>query len=89
MGLPSLWAVNRVSWQLSTGDVMIGILPALLGAVALLNAAVLVRLYRTDRSSGILAVFVGVALLGVSAAVPLQLERAWLTVAWAAANTAS
>jgi uncharacterized membrane protein len=81
---PALFLPLYRAWQLSAGDVMIGILPALLGAVALLNAAVLVRLYRTDRSSGILAVFVGVALLGVSAAVPLQLERAWLTVAWAA-----
>ena len=80
---PLLFLPLYRAWQLSMGDMVIGILPALLGAVALLNAAVLVRLHRTDRSSGILAVFVGVALLGVSAAIPLQLERAWLTVAWA------
>lgn len=80
---PALFLPLYRAWEVSVGDAVIGMLPALLGAVALLNAAILVRLYRTDRGSGILAVFVGVALLGVSAAIPLQLDRAWLTVAWA------
>jgi uncharacterized membrane protein len=80
---PALFLPLYRAWEVSVGDAIIGMLPALLGAVALLNAAVLVRLYRTDRGSGLLAVFVGVALLGISASIPLQLDRAWLTVAWA------
>ncbi|MFT5684756.1 MAG: putative membrane protein, partial [Myxococcota bacterium] len=80
---PAMFLPLYRAWEISAGDTIIGMLPALLGAVALLNAAILVRLYRTDRGSGILAVFVGVALLGVSAAIPLQLDQAWLTVAWA------
>jgi uncharacterized membrane protein len=54
-----------------------------MGLVAWLGGLVLLRVHRTSRQSGTFALFIAVALLGVSAALPLQLEDEWLTVAWA------
>ena len=70
-------------WVSGLGDPLIGLLPLLLGAGALIGGLSLVRLHRADQGDGVLAIFVGVALAGLSAALPLQLEGQWLTVAWA------
>jgi uncharacterized membrane protein len=70
-------------WKVGFGDPVIGALPALLAGMALLGAAAQVRLHRATDTDGLLAVFVGVALLGATAALPIQLHDAWLTVAWA------
>lgn len=76
------WPLYRV-WEQGLGDPMIGVLPALLGAGALLGGATLVRRHRASAGSGSLALMLAVALAGFTAALPLQLEDAWLTVAWA------
>ncbi len=78
-----LYGPLHALWVHRLGDGLVGLLPLLLGAVALLGALVLVRAHRVHLGSGALAVFVGVALLGVTAAVPVQLHSQWLTVAWA------
>jgi uncharacterized membrane protein len=70
-------------WTQGLGDGLIGLLPLLLGANALLGALVLVRRHRAHRGDGTLAIFVGVALLGLTVALPLQLSNQWLTVSWA------
>jgi hypothetical protein len=64
----------------------IGLLPLLLGAVALL-AAVLARssfqaAQRAMRTTA-LAWLSAVALAFVSVAIPLQLEKSWITIGWA------
>ena len=51
------------------------------GFLALLGAATLVRRHRAGADSGALALMIAVALAGLTAALPLQLEDAWLTVA--------
>lgn len=71
------------SWLLAFDDVGVGLLPLLLGANALLGASVLLRRGVLSRREVVTAVFVAVVLLGVVAAVPLQLEARWLTVVWA------
>jgi uncharacterized membrane protein len=76
------WPLFR-AWEQGLGDPIIGALPALLGAGALLGAATLVRRHRAGADSGALALMIAVALAGLTAALPLQLEDAWLTVAWA------
>lgn len=76
------WPLYR-AWEQGLGDPVIGALPALLGAGALLGAATLVRRHRAGADSGALALMIAVALAGLTAALPLQLEDAWLTVAWA------
>ena len=70
-------------WVSGLGDPLIGLLPLLLGAGALIGGLSLVRVHRAHQGDGVLAIFVGVALAGLSAALPLQLEGQWLTVAWA------
>lgn len=80
---PALFLPLYLCWRSGLGDGLIGALPVLLGASALVGAGVLVRVHGVGRSSGTLAVFVAVVLLGLTAAVPLQLRDQWLTVAWA------
>jgi uncharacterized membrane protein len=74
----------RQLWTLSVGDGLLGGLPLLLGASLLGGGASLLRnrtLRLDDRLAGVI---VGLVLLAAAVAVPLQLERAWLTVGWAA-----
>ncbi len=80
---PALFWPLYQCWVASPGEPVVGALPALLGACALLGAALVVRVARADARDGTLALFVGVALLGLTAAVPLQIHEGWLTVAWA------
>lgn len=80
---PLLFPPLYLAWQSGLGDTLIGVLPVLLGLNAVLAGAVLVRVHHVQRSDWIVALFVGVALLGVTSAVPVQLEEQWLTVAWA------
>lgn len=76
---PALYAL----WLDAFGDVAIGLLPVLLAAFALLAAGALARRQRLTLDDAVVAVFALVILLGVTAAVPLQLRDRWLTVAWA------
>jgi uncharacterized membrane protein len=78
-----LYPPLHAAWEEGLGDRALGLLPALLGALSLLGVLALVRRAEVRRDSGHLALFVGVALLGLSAAIPVQLENQWLTVAWA------
>ncbi len=71
------------AWDEAFGDERIGLLPLLLAALALGTAMLLLRARRTHQGDPVLALFVAVALLGLSASLPLQLERQWLTIAWA------
>lgn len=80
---PAMFPALHTLWLDAFGPSMVGALPLLLGAGALLGASTLMRLHRVDRSDPALALFVGVALLGVTASMPVQLEEGWLTVAWA------
>ncbi len=82
LAAPALFWPLHEAWTTGLGDPVIGVLPLLLGLGALLGAATLVRTHRAGRDSGALALMVGVALAGVTAAVPLQLTDGWLTVAW-------
>jgi uncharacterized membrane protein len=70
-------------WVDTLGDGAIGALPVLLGMVTLLAAVTLVRAVKVRADDRELAILVTVVLLFVSAAVPLQLSEAWLTVGWA------
>jgi uncharacterized membrane protein len=70
-------------WEIGLGDPVIGMLPIGMGLMSLLGAAVLLRVHRVTDTDGGLALFIGVSLLGLSAALPIQLRDQWLTVAWA------
>ena len=76
------WPLYRC-WEASLGDPVVGALPVIEGAAALLGALVVTRTFKAGADSGLLALFVAVALLGVNTAIPLQLDNAWLTLAWA------
>jgi uncharacterized membrane protein len=79
---PALFIPMHQGWEESLGGEAIGLLPLALGAGTLAVAVVLrERLARLPAST--LAVYVGVALLFACLAVPVQLEKEWLTVGWA------
>jgi uncharacterized membrane protein len=80
---PACFLPLYTAWEEAGGLHIIGLLPVLLGAVALVGALTLVRQHGARRDSGPLALFVGVTLLGVTAAIPIQLRDQWVTVAWA------
>ena len=80
---PAFFLPLYASWKDAAGIDLIGLLPVLLGAVSLVGALNLVRQHGARRDSGPLALFVGVTLLGVTAAIPIQLRDQWVTVAWA------
>ncbi len=73
----------RRLWLDTLGDGVIGVLPILLGVVALFGAFALVRAVRVRADDRELAILVTVVLLFAALAVPLQLSEAWLTVGWA------
>jgi uncharacterized membrane protein len=63
---------------------MIGVLPVLQAALISTHLTQLVRLERgRERSLGRLALVAGAALAFITVAIPLQLERQWITVGWA------
>ncbi len=72
-----------VIWQDAMGDGADGLLPLLLGANALLAALVLVRGAKSTLGEKEVVLLITVTLLAIALAVPLQLERTWLTVGWA------
>jgi len=80
---PAFFLPLYTTWKEAAGVDLIGLLPVLLGAVALVGALTLVRQHGARRDSGPLALFVGVTLLGVTGAIPVQLRDQWVTVAWA------
>lgn len=75
----------REAWLARFGDGAIGLLPVVLGAVALAAAFRVKALWPADdprRLSGL--VWFGAVALGFAAlAVPLQLDEEWITIAWA------
>ncbi len=80
----SFFQVARVS--LTTGGFgrVIGLLPvAQAGLVGVLLAALLKLEPPTDRTLGRLAMVAAAVLALVTVAIPLQLDKAWLTVGWA------
>ena len=70
-------------WHVALGTDVDGLLPLVLGVNTLLGALVLVRASAKARFEREVALLVAVTLTGVAVAVPLQLDRAWLTVGWA------
>jgi len=80
---PAMFPALHLLWREGFGPEVIGALPVLLGAGALIGALTLLRRERVDRGNLALAVFIGVALLGAVGAVAVQLQEGWLTVVWA------
>ncbi len=81
-GLVLLWPLHAI-WKAGLGDGILGLVPLLIAGNAMLAAAVLLRNRQVGKSDPTLALFVGVVLFGISAALPMQLQERWLTVAWA------
>jgi len=76
----ALFGPLYAAWSRGLGDGFVGLLPLLLAAVVLMQGAVLLRVHRVGRDSGLFATVVVVALAGITLALPLQLEERWLTV---------
>jgi uncharacterized membrane protein len=79
----ALFLPMYAAWLEGVGDSVVGILPLCLAAWTLLGAVVLVRRHRVDRDGHLFALAIGVVLLGITFALPVQVESAWLTVGWA------
>jgi uncharacterized membrane protein len=81
--VPFFFQARHTILEVGRGDI-IGILPVI---QAILMAALLVRLLGIEppgaRALGRLAVVAGTALAFVTVAIPLQLEKNWITIAWA------
>ncbi|MGH7787764.1 MAG: DUF2339 domain-containing protein, partial [Candidatus Binatia bacterium] len=81
-----LWflALRRL-WELQFGPAAIGLLPLLLGGVSLAALARARRLWQPDEAqrTATLAWFAAIALGFITVAIPLQLDRQWITVGWA------
>lgn len=73
-----LWA----AWREGLGEAFIGLLPVAMSAVALLATRLLLKAHELDKQSTLIAVFASVALAGVTLALPLQIDEAWLTIGW-------
>jgi uncharacterized membrane protein len=71
------------AWVDRLGDGLIGALPLLLAGYVGLAGVAVNRRGRLTAESAVVAAFALVTLLGLTAAVPLQLRERWLTVAWA------
>ncbi|HEX6200971.1 MAG TPA: DUF2339 domain-containing protein, partial [Thermoanaerobaculia bacterium] len=82
---PLWFLVLRAHWVERFGDAALGLLPVLLGAVALAAAFRTRSLWRPGDPRRLLGlVWFGAVALGFAAlAVPLQLDREWITIAWA------
>jgi hypothetical protein len=82
-GIPFFFQARHAIFQAGWGDA-IGILPVV---QAFLMALLLMRLLniepRGTRSLGRLALVAGAGLAFVTAAIPLQLEKEWITIGWA------
>lgn len=78
------WSL-RALYTARLGDATIGVLPILLGALALLAASQVRGAWPVDdpRRTSALAWFAAVALCFVAVAIPLQLEKQWVTIGWA------
>ncbi len=70
-------------WHHSFGDSVIGLLPVLLGAGVALHVAALVRQGRRSASHPEVVALGALTLLFLALAIPLQLERQWVTIGWA------
>ena len=76
-GARSAFAAGDLTW-------MIGVVPIAAGAVLALLLRQLLRLQAPgERDLGRLALVAGAALACVTVAIPLQLERQWITIGWA------
>ena len=73
----------RAAWEARGGEGAPGVLAVGLGAVSLLSALTLLRSQRVREDDRQLALLVAAALGAAAVAVPLQLERHWLTIGWA------
>jgi uncharacterized membrane protein len=81
-----LWFIALAqTWDSSFGDGMIGIVPLALGALSLGAAMRLRQLIGEEDAARLrgLVWFAAVALSFVSIAIPLQLEKEWITIGWA------
>lgn len=75
----------RRAWPLVFGDGAIGMLPVILGALTLAAALSVRRIALADEAPrrGAIAVLAGVAICFASVAIPLQLDKSWVTIGWA------
>jgi hypothetical protein len=82
---PAWFPSLKESYQAAFGEATIGLLPILLGAVSLAQARLAARSWRPadPMRKNQLAWFLAVALGFVTVAVPLQLEKEWVTIGWA------
>ena len=77
---PLLFPGLYVIFKDLTGGQAVGLVPLFFGGVALLGAVALLRRHNVTRADLSFAGFILVALMGVTAALPLELEERWLTV---------
>jgi hypothetical protein len=82
---PAWFVALGASWEERFGDAAIGLLPLLLAAVAVAAAARARQVFPPgeELQKTRLAWLLGVALGFVTVAIPLQVEREWITVGWA------
>ncbi|HUD72661.1 MAG TPA: DUF2339 domain-containing protein [Dongiaceae bacterium] len=82
---PLWFSTLRTLYRARFGNEAIGILPLLLGALALAAAVGARRARPGDDPAGRTALvwFSGVAISFVALAIPLQLEKEWITIGWA------
>jgi hypothetical protein len=87
-GIPFFFQARHAILKAGWGDA-IGILPVI---QALLMGLLLMRLHRIEtpgkRSLGRLALVAGAGLAFITVAIPLQLEKEWVTIGWAFESTA-
>jgi uncharacterized membrane protein len=82
---PFLFAAVLQLWNTRFGDAAFGLPPLILAAVTL-AAAARGRMFFPEgspRQVSVLAWYLGVTLGFVSVAIPLQLEKEWITIGWA------
>jgi uncharacterized membrane protein len=87
---PAWFLSLRALYVTAFGDAAIGVLPVVLGAISLAMLAHFVRrgVLSNELRRSTLAWYAAVALGFASVAIPLQLEKQWITIGWALESAA-
>jgi hypothetical protein len=82
---PAVFVAAKKLWPLAVGSGSIGLLPIALGGLALVAVAGSARAPIADPAirKSALVWFAAVAICFASVAIPLQLDKSWITIGWA------
>jgi uncharacterized membrane protein len=87
---PATFPLYHALWRTLWGTALVGVVPVVMATVSVAALYGVTRYFQTSADEGearrrlnYLALFAAIALGFIAAAVPLQLDRQWITIGWA------